>query len=338
MSFLYVCEPDTRVKIKEGRIIAQKSNGLDISIPLELLEGVVMLESAQMTAACSVELLERGIPVTFLSNAGLFYGRLESTKHVNIIRQREQFRAGDDESFCLKFSIAIISAKIHNQVVILRRYNRHTKSIDKEAVEKHIYQMSLLENAVTRAKTIEEAMGYEGAASRHYYSALSLIVNREFAFSGRNRLPPRDPFNSLLSLGYTLLMYETYTAIVNKGLHPYAGLMHQDRQGHPALASDLMEEWRPVIVDSLVMNIVQGGKLKIDNFIKHEETGAVLLEKKSLRKFVKYFEEKLRSETNYLTYVNYRMSYRQAIQYQTGILAKSLENRDIGIYRPVRLR
>ncbi|WP_027366214.1 CRISPR-associated endonuclease Cas1 [Desulfotruncus alcoholivorax] len=335
MSFLYVCEPDTRIRIEEGRIIAEKSGGLVVGIPMELLERVVLMGSAQMTASCSAELLKKGIPVTFLSKTGVFYGRLESTKHVNITRQREQFRAGEDEDFCVKFSAGIVAAKIHNQVVILRRYNRHIK---KAAVDEHIYQMSLLENAVSEAKAIPQIMGYEGAASRHYFSALSMMVNKNFSFSGRNRMPPLDPFNSLLSLGYTLLLYETYTALVNKGLHPYAGLMHQDRQGHPALASDLMEEWRPVIVDSLVMSIVQGGSLVADDFNKDEETGAVLLKKNTLRKFVKYFEQKIRSEANYLNQVNYRMSYRRAIQYQAGVLANCIENRDITIYHPVRLR
>jgi CRISPR-associated protein Cas1 len=108
MSFLYVGEPDTKIRIGEGRIIADKSDGLEVSIPLELLEGVILMGSSQMTASCSRMLLEKGIPVTFLSKSGLFYGRLESTKHVNIVRQREQFRAGDDDDFCRLFPIAII--------------------------------------------------------------------------------------------------------------------------------------------------------------------------------------------------------------------------------------
>ncbi|MCR4440861.1 MAG: CRISPR-associated endonuclease Cas1 [Peptococcaceae bacterium] len=335
MSFLYVCEPDTRIRIEEGRIIAEKRGGLNVSIPLELLEGVVLMGSAQMTSSCSAELLEKGIPVTFLSKSGLFYGRLESTKHVNIIRQREQFRAGDDKDFCLKFSAKVVAAKIPNQVVVLRRYNRH---IENAAVNEHISQMLLLEDAVLRAVTIAQIMGYEGAASRHYFKALSLMVNRRFAFSGRSRMPPLDPFNSLLSLGYTLLLYETYTAVVNKGLHPYAGLMHQDRQGHPALASDLIEEWRPVIADSLVMSIVQGGSLVPEDFTTDKKTGAVLLEKKALHKFIKYFEEKIRSEANYLPYANQRMSYRRAIQHQAGVLASCIENNNIDYYHPVRLR
>lgn len=312
MSFLYVCEPDTRVRIKDGRITAEQKDGMEVSIPLELLEGVVLMGSAQMTAACSVELLEKGIPVTFLSRSGFFYGRLESTRHVNILRQRKQFRAGDDEEFCFKFTCMIVAAKMHNQAVILRRYNRHVNS---PAVDECISRMQLLEENIARAGSIAQVMGFEGAASKHYFKALSLMVDRRFAFSGRNRMPPLDPFNSLLSLGYTLLLYETYTAVVNKGLHPYAGLMHRDRQGHPALASDLMEEWRPVIVDSLVMSIVQGGILAPGDFYKDEASGAVLLKNDALRKFIKHFEQKIRSEANYLSYLDYRVSYRRAVQH-----------------------
>jgi len=290
--------------------------------------------SAQLTAACSIELLGKGIPVTFLSRSGFFYGRLESTRHVNIARQREQFRAGDNQEFCLKFSAVVISAKVHNQTVVLRRYNRQAKNPE---VEEHISQMGLLESMISNAKSIQQVMGYEGAVSRHYFKALSLLVNRNFAFKGRNRMPPLDPFNSLLSLGYTLLLYETYTAVVNKGLHPYAGLMHQDRQGHPALASDLMEEWRPVIVDSLVMSIVQGGSLIPEDFYK-DESGAILLKNDALRKFIALFEQKIRSEANYISQAGYRMSYRRAVQYQAGVLAACIEKNDISKYCPIRLR
>jgi CRISPR-associated protein Cas1 len=108
-------------------------------------------------------------------------------------------------------------------------------------------------------------LGYEGASAKKYLKLWHCFQKRNLHSKG-NRMPPRDPFNSLLSLGHTLLMYEIYTAVVNKGLHPSAGFLHQDKHGHPALVSDLMEEWRPVIVDSLVTSILNRRYFKASRF------------------------------------------------------------------------
>jgi hypothetical protein len=195
-----------------------------------------------------------------------------------------------------------------------------------------------LKNDVNRATTIESIMGYEGNAARLYFKGLSLLADKDFKFRGRSRMPPRDPFNSLLSLGYTLLLYEAYTAIANKGLNPYAGFLHKDRQGHPTLASDLMEEWRAVLVDSLVMSMVNGRKVKKEDFYTKKETGAILIQKNALKKVIGEFENKIRTETSYLDYIDTRMSFRRAIQTQVGALCKTIDNNDVSIYRPIRLR
>ncbi|MGI6450491.1 MAG: CRISPR-associated endonuclease Cas1 [Desulfitobacteriia bacterium] len=335
MSFLYVSESNCRLYIDSGRIVAEKKDGTKSILPLEILEGVVLLSNADVTTPCVKELLERGIPLTYLSKSGAFYGRLESTKHINIERQREQFRKGDDKRFCLGFAKRIITAKINNQCVILRRYNRYK---DQKKVEGIIHELSKYLAGIERAKKIDEILGYEGASAKKYFEALALLVKKEFAFKGRNRMPPRDPFNSLLSLGYTLLMYEIYTAVVNKGLHPYAGFLHQDKHGHPALVSDLMEEWRPVIVDSLVTSILNSGTLKPADFTVSQENNAVLLEKGTLKLYLKEFEKKIRTEAKYLTYINNSVSFRRAIQHQASHMAKAIEENDSSLYHPVRIR
>lgn len=133
-------------------------------------------------------------------------------------------------------------------------------------------------------------MGYEGNASKVYFKSLGQLVNSNFKFYNRSKMPPRDPFNAMLSLGYTLLLYEIYTAISLKGLNPYAGFMHKDKQGHPALASDMIEEWRPVIVDSLVMKLIQNNDILLNDF--YNDGDAVLLTKSGLKKFIQSFEKR----------------------------------------------
>lgn len=335
MSFLYVSEADTLLRIDGQRVVAQRADGLETSLPLEKLEGVVIFGTAAITSKFAIEMLKRGLPVTWLSSTGAFFGRLESTGHMNIERQRLQFRLGDALDFCLGISSKFVEGKIHNQMVMLRRYNRN---LEREDVEKEIHQLQLLKTNLEKSSNLDELRGYEGAASRSYLKALSLLViNPYFKFTGRSRRPPKDPFNSLLSFGYTLLMYEIYTAITNRGLHPYAAFFHQDRPNHPALASDLMEEWRPVIVDSLVMSLVQGGTFHKDDFVADDE-GGVYLKDNRRKDFINSFEKKIRSEANYLKYVDSRMSFRRAIQFQVGVLAKCIDEKDYSLYQPVKLR
>jgi len=325
----YLCKDGNRIKIK-------KSDDTLKEISIEKVEGVVLFGRSHITSPLVTEFLEREIPMTWLSSTGKFYGRLEPTNYINIERQREQFRKGEDEIFCFELAKSFITGKIRNCQVILRRYNRTGNIIDVDQIIDELRQYYL---KVCDSNDIEQLMGYEGNAARIYFQALGMLVKDEFKFTGRTRQPPTDPFNSLLSFGYTLLLYEIYTAIANKGLHPYASFMHKIRKGHPALASDLIEEWRPTIVDSLVMNMVQGNILTPEDFNPPDEkTGGVYLNREASKIFIQKFEERIRQHNSYLTYVDYPLSFRESLQFQVGTLVKAIEEDDPSIYRPVLIR
>lgn len=120
-------------------------------------------------------------------------------------------------------------------------------------------------------------MGYEGLAARVYFSALDMLIDKDFHFTGRSKRPPKDPFNSMISLGYSILLNEIYGKLQAKGLNPYFGFIHSDREKHPTLASDMMEEWRAVIVDTTVMSMINGHEIHQNQFTKDEETSEVTL-------------------------------------------------------------
>lgn len=335
MSFLYITEYDANLSVRGGAIVVKSGAADDRELPVEHLEGILIYGNASLTKECSRILLQRGIPVTLLSKSGAFFGRLESTRHVNIIRQRAQFRQGDDPLFCLGFAKSAVGAKINNQIVMLRRYNRHK---DSEEVEKTVRQMTIQKNKVPACDTLNSLMGTEGICARYYFAGLALLVDEQFKFSGRSKMPPRDPFNSLLSLGYTMLMYEAYTAAVNKGLNPYAGFLHQDKASHPALASDLIEEWRAALVDSLVLNQINSGAFKPYDFEKDEETQGINLTPGALKRFIRAYEEKLAVQSRYIEEASYPMTFRAAIMHQAGSLAKAVETGDYAVYSPLLLR
>ena len=336
MSSLYLTEEGTYLTLKDSRIVIKKSSEIMKEISLEKVDNIVLIGNISISSPLSIELLEREIPVNWLSSTGKFYGRLEPTTRVNISRQREQFRCSDDIEFSLELAKSFIAGKVKNCQVVLRRYNRN---FNYEEVKENIEELKRYTIKIAEAKSIEQLLGYEGNSAKLYFKSLGKMVRENFEFNKRTRRPPKDKFNCLLSLGYTLLLYEIYTAIINKGLHPYCSFLHKIRNGHPALASDLIEEWRPTIVDSLVMNLVQTKIITSEHFLPQDETtGGVYLTKEGLKIFIKKFEERLKQLNSYLTYVEYPLSFRESLQFQVGTLVKSIEEKDASIYRAILIR
>jgi len=334
MSYLYVIEHGSVISISGGYFVVKYKSGMERKIPQDLLEAISIFGKVSMTTQCVEECLKRGVVVNFFSKRGSYFGRLSSTRHMNIFRQKKQFYLSEDEQYCLELSKNMIRAKIHNQKVVLRRYIKENN----DNMKAYIQNMNIAEHKIDSCKSYNEIMGFEGFASKNYFKGLSELVADDFKFNGRNRMPPRDPFNSLLSLGYTILMYEIYGCIENKGLHPYAGFLHKDRERHPTLASDLMEEWRAVIVDSVVLSLIQGNEIKKEMFSTDTETGGVFLNNDAMRIFIKKMERKLSTEMNYLSYTSYRSSFRKGLWLQTGQLVKAIEQEDPNIYEPIRIR
>lgn len=215
------------------------------------------------------------------------------------------------------------------------RYSRHT---NRDNVSNELKMMSISYEKISNGTSIEQLMGYEGTAAKYYFKGLSKLIKEEFRFNGRSRRPPKDEFNSMISLGYSILMNEIYSKIQNKGLNPYFGFMHKDKEKHPTLASDLLEEWRAVIVDSIVMSMINGHKIVKEDFQKDEVNGGIFLKKDAMKKFLLKIEAKERADMRYLEYIDQSVSFRKAIEYQINQLVKAIEQEDATLYMPVRIR
>ena len=332
MSFLYVYERAAKIGVKNNCIVVEsEKEKLKRTLPIEGVESVIIFGDASLSSNCVKHFMERDINLTWLSTKGKFYGRLESTRNVNIYRQRCQFACGENDEFCLALAQKIIVAKVKNQITVLRRYQRNRPET---SVQNIIDAMTKLLPIMERVNKKDELMGHEGIAARYYYKGLAVLVEPEFTFSGRNRQPPRDPF----SFAYTLLMYDVYTAVVNRGLNPYASFLHSIRIGHPALCSDLMEEWRAILADSLALYVTSKGIIKLDNFQKPNQEGGVFLEGNGSKAYIAEYEKKVRTRSQYITYVDYAVSFRRAIEMQCQRLAKAVEEGEPSIYQPVVIR
>jgi CRISP-associated protein Cas1 len=332
MSYLYVCEQGAVIGYEGSRFQVKYKDDMLKSIPAETLEMIQVFGKIQLTTQCMEECLQRGIGVVFYSSYGSYFGRLISTNHVNVARQRMQAALTDE--FKLEFSKNIIRAKIQNQVVILRRYERYRAYDATQEIE----QMLRLCSKLPQCSTIEEIMGYEGAAARSYFSALGNLIDPDFYFEKRTRRPPLDPFNSMISLGYSVILNEIYGKLEGKGLNPYFGVLHQDHEKHPTLASDLMEEWRPVLVDSLALSLLNGHEIAAEEFYQEDYKPGVFLTKHGFKTYIAKLEEKFHTTSKYISYVDYDVSFRRAMDLQIQQLCYAIESGDPSLYMPVRIR
>lgn len=331
MSYLYITENGAVMNINGGYFEVNYKNGMVHKIPKETLESVSLFGNVSVTTPCVREMLKRGIPVSYFSTSGAYFGRLVSTSHKNIKRLKKQIYASEDNEFSIIIAKNIIKEKINNQIVLLRRYVRNT---DKD-LRYEIEYMTSLKDKIVKSSKYNEIIGYEGNAAKYYFQGLSKIIKPEFAFKGRNRMPPKDPFNSLISLGYTLIMYEIYGEIENKGLSPFCGFLHKDHENHPTLASDLMEEWRAVVVDSVVMSLIQGNEISTDDFTFDKENGGVFLTNNAMKIFIRKYESKMRCEN---TYLGNRSTYRKCLWHQVNALVNAIEQNEPELYKPVSIR
>ena len=334
MSYLYVCEQGASISFSENRFQVKYKNGMLRSIPAEILEVIEVFGKIQISTQCVEECLKRGINVIYYSTNGAYFGRLISTSHVNVGRQRKQAELGRNETFKLNFAKKIIDAKIKNQIVILRRYAR-TGGKD---ITRAVNEMQYMHRKLMDAKQIDAVMGHEGYAAKIYFETLGKLINPDFAFNSRTRRPPRDPFNSLISLGYSIILNEIYGKLEAKGLNPYFGLMHKDREKHPALASDLMEEWRAVLIDSTALSLLNGHELSKEDFYIDEDNPGVYLTKEGFKVYIGKLENKFRTKNKYLSYIDYSVNFRRAMDLQVNQLVKAIEEENVDSYKPIIIR
>lgn len=334
MSYLYVCEQGAVIGVAGNRFQVKYKDGMTKSIPVETMEVIEVFGKIQLTTQCLETCLKHGVNVIFYSRYGSYYGRLISTNHVNVKRQRKQAELGNNDQFNLGMSKRIINAKIRNQIVILRRYARNQGKDIKRPVD----EMQYMCQKVQGGTSVEQIMGFEGNAAKIYFKVLGELIDPEFAFSGRTRRPPLDPFNSMISLGYSIMLNEIYGKLEARGLNPYFGIMHSDREKHPTLASDLIEEWRAVLVDSTALSILNGHELEKDDFYTSVEEPGVFLTNEAFKTYIQKLEKKFRTDNRYLTYVDYSVSFRRAIDLQIGQLIKAIEMEDIEQYKPIVIR
>ncbi|MBX3423209.1 MAG: CRISPR-associated endonuclease Cas1 [Pirellulaceae bacterium] len=327
---LYLNTQGNHVGISAQVLKIKEKDKLIQEVRLNDLCQVNIFGNIQLTTQAIGALMTADIPVVYFSYGGWFHGMTQSVGLKNILWRREQFRQADSNRFCLQLAKQLVKGKIRNQRTLLMR--NHV-----EPPEQALQFLKALTIEVRRAESLAELLGVEGLAARVYFEHFNGMIKVgsdddrprqqngkhefRFDFERRNRRPPRDPINALLSLGYSLLAKDLTIAATSVGLDPFLGFYHQPRFGRPALALDLMEPFRPLIVDSAVLSAINQRMVTISDFVVVGD--AVALTANGRKGFFRAYEQRMDQLVTHPLF-GYRVSYRRLLEVQTRLLARQL--------------
>jgi CRISPR-associated protein Cas1 len=328
---LYLNSQGLRVGKSSGVLRIKEQDKVVQDVRIGEVCQINLMGNIQISTQAVQELCERETPICYFSQGGWFYGVTTGLNTKNVFLRKSQFRLADESWFCLRLAKKLVAGKIRNQRTMLLRNHIEPRKVDLRDMKRLVAQA---ENATS----LEELLGIEGAAARIYFGQFAGMLKRDekwdgepaltFDFQSRNRRPPRDPVNALLSLAYSLLAKDLTVACYAVGFDPMMGFYHQPRHGRPALALDLMEPLRPLIADSAVLSAVNTRMVSETDFVLAGQ--AVSLTAAGRKGFFRAYELRMDTLVTHPLF-DYRVSYRRLLEIQARLLAKLLEG-ELGEY------
>lgn len=298
LNTLYVTTPDSYLAREGENILIRRDEEIVFRVPVHNIEAIVYFgypgASPSLLGLCA----ERGITVSFLTEHGKFLARVEGPQSGNVLLRRRQYRLADAENYTPVLAKYFISAKILNCRAVLQRGRRdHPDKVGAD-IERSIALLAGTARKVFESQSLDDLRGLEGDAAQRYFSELDHLIleqKQDFFMKSRNRRPPLDNFNALLSLFYTLLVHECRAALETVGLDPAVGFLHRDRPGRPSLALDLMEELRPYLGDRMVLSVINRKQISNSDFVKNEN-GAVYLTSNARKELLTIWQKRKQEE------------------------------------------
>ncbi|MCC6526654.1 MAG: CRISPR-associated endonuclease Cas1 [Polyangiaceae bacterium] len=330
---LYVQDQGARIALSGDRLLVtgRKTGRLEARLPNT--SQVCLLGNVQITTQALRALLERGIPVSFFSSGGWYYGRATGLDSKNIELRSAQHRAAADPGVCLDLARGFVVSKIKNCRTLLRR---NADAPDPVV----LFELDQLARKAAAAESLAALLGIEGSAARVYFGAFTGMLKGgavqagAFDWNGRNRRPPKDPLNALLSFAYSLLVKDFAVTLGAVGLDAMLGFFHQPRFGRPALALDLMEEFRPLVADSTVLGALNTGVVCEGDFLI--SPAGVAIHAPARRRLIHAHERRMDQLVSHPVF-GYRISYRRVLEVQARLLGRVLLG-ELAAYPPFRTR
>ena len=339
---LYLVEQGSRLTKQGRRLSVIQEKTVIAQVALVQVSQVLVFGNVSITTPALQLLLREAIEVVLLSRAGKFYGRLIGEQNGNGALRVAQLQRSQDPDFALETARQFVTGKLHNLRVILQRYARRAASTSnrwEQAPLKHAVEgIGAMLLRADACQTINSLTGVEGRGTAVYFRVWKELLKPPWRFEKRLRRPPPDPVNVLLSFGYTLLTQNIWGAVLTAGLDPYVGFLHQLNYNRPSLPLDLMEEFRPVIVDSVVLRCLNNGILTPDHFAPgDQEERPLVLTDEGIRLFIREMEARF-SQDFKSAHTGQRTTYRRLFLNQVYHLSRIIKGAEKGPYRPFLIR
>jgi len=344
---LYLTTQGSTLRFQARRFVVEKDDQVLTTVPAVHVDQVLVFGNVALTTPAMAYLLEQGIEATFLSQDGRFRGRLVGPEGGNGLLRLRQYQRVLDTAWAVEVARAIVQAKLHNHRTLLRRYARRLGEAEGEPVSAEAGEvLSAAADELTgliasagHCRTVNSLSGMEGRGAAVYFGVFRhLLTAPGWAFDGRNRRPPRDPVNALLSFGYTVLVHNIESVVRAVGLDPCLGFLHQPAYNRPALALDLAEEFRCIVVDSVVLRCLNNQLIQPGMFRRDEAPGAaypVLLNDEGRGCFIRELEARLALEFQHPDVLE-RVTYRRCFELQARRVVHCIQSGEP--YRPFQVR
>ncbi len=332
MTHVYVVKSDIKLGFSQGQLVV-KSSGDEVGqkVPFCNVNSLNVFGNPQLTTQLIRECLSCNVPISYYTEDGRYCGMTSCHDHVDPLRQRKQALLTYDAEFCLNWAKLLIEAKINNSLHLLATANDiYTFSADELNGLHHS-----LRN-LKQASTVDEVLGFEGNAAKCYFQCFAkLLYGTEFCFGGRKARPPKDPVNAMLSYGYSFLHRSIIAAIERHGLHPNFGFMHKMKRGHATLASDLIEDYRALLVDRTVLDFVRSGEISPDDFTV-AENGAVYMPRSIMEKLTDLLSSALADKAQYCQAYGdgYQYGFQAALDKKLRSVIAAIDAVDASQYQP----
>lgn len=299
LNTLYVTIPEAYLACDGENVLIRLKDEIRFRIPVHNLEGIVCFGFAGASPGLMHLCCERGVALSFLTEYGKFMGRVTGSISGNVLLRRTQYRWSDNESISVRLARRFIAAKIMNSRAVLHRLLRdHPENVDRESLATAMKRMAEMPERLEKAYDGDAIRGLEGEAAHLYFTnfdQLLLAEKEAFKMQNRNRRPPTDRMNALLSFLYTLLAHEVTAALESVGLDPQVGFLHRDRPGRPSLALDIMEELRPHFADRLAVTLINRAQISPSGFLI-KENGAVIMDDATRKEVLTAWQKRKQEE------------------------------------------
>lgn len=335
LNTLYVTSQDSYLALDGENIVVLDKDKEIGRLPLHNLEGIVSFGYRGTSPALMGACADRNISLCYVSPSGKFLARVTGNVKGNVVLRRKQFEAVRDETVSLGIAKNCIIGKVYNARWVLERSIRdHSMQIDTEKVKHASGMLKDAAVAVQNSESMDQLRGYEGEAASVYFSVFDELIlqqKKDFSFTGRNKRPPTDNVNAMLSFVYTLLTNNIASALEIVGLDPYIGMMHTERPGRVSLALDLIEELRPVLADRFVLSVINKKVVSAKDFLK-KENGAVLMKDDARKRFLSEWQNRKKEMLTH-PYLKEKVEWGMVPYVQAMLLARYLRG-DLDAYPP----